>query len=82
MRDVRNFWLVESGIPDIFACGIRNSAQGIQNPTILTLGIQNPSSTDKDWNPASGIRNPRRRIQNLRLSSHQRSRITLSESLP
>ena len=22
------------------------------------IGIQNPSSTDKDWNPVSGIRNP------------------------
>ena len=68
MHDVRNFWLIESGISEIFACGIRNSTQGIQNPTILTLGIQNLSSTDKGWNPVSGIRNPRRGIQNLRLS--------------
>ena len=30
-------------------CGIRNTDQGIWNPTIM--GIQNPSSTDKDWNP-------------------------------
>ena len=22
------------------------------------IGIQNPSSTDKDWNPVPGIRNP------------------------
>ena len=29
--------------------GIRNTAQGIWNPTIM--GIQSPSSTDKDWNP-------------------------------
>ena len=25
----------------------------------LTIGIQNPSSTDKDWDPVPGIRNPR-----------------------
>ena len=75
MHDVRNFWLVESGILEIlvvesgireyFARGIRNSTQGIQNLTILTLGIQNPSSTDKYWNPVSGIRNARRGIQNV-----------------
>ena len=40
---------------------IRDTAQGIPNV------IQNPSSTDKDWNPASGIRN-RRGIQNPRMS--------------
>ena len=34
----------------------------------LTIGIQNPSSTDKDWNPVPGIRNPYRGIQNPRLS--------------
>ena len=33
-----------------------------------TIGIQNLSSTDKDWNPLTGIRNTRRVIQNLRLS--------------
>ena len=32
------------------------------------IGIQNPSSTDKDWNPVPGIRNPQRGIQNPRLS--------------
>ena len=34
----------------------------------LTIRIQNPSSTDKNWNPVRGIRNPRRAIQNPRLS--------------
>ena len=68
MYDVRNFWLIESGISEIFAYGIRNSTQGIQHPTILTLGIQNLSSTDKASNPVSGIRIPRRGIQNLRVS--------------
>ena len=33
-----------------------------------TIRIQNPSSTDKNWNPVRGIRNPRHAIQNSRLS--------------
>ena len=44
--------------------GIKLKGSGI-SPTI---GIQNLSSTDKDWNPLTGIRNTRRVIQNLRLS--------------
>ena len=56
--------LAESGIFGGF--GIRNAAQGIRNP--LTIEIQKPTSTDKDWNPVPGIRNPRRGIQNPRLS--------------
>ena len=34
----------------------------------LTIGIQNPSSTDEDWNPVPGIQNPPRGIFNPRLS--------------
>ena len=34
----------------------------------LTIGIQNPSSTDKYWNPVPGIQNPQRGVQNPRLS--------------
>ena len=34
----------------------------------LTIRIQNPTSTDKNWNPVPGIQNPRRAIQNPRLS--------------
>ena len=34
----------------------------------LTIGIQNPSSTDKDWNTVPGIWNPQRGIQNPSLS--------------
>ena len=34
----------------------------------VTFGIRNQSSTDKDWNPVPGIRNPWRRIQSPRLS--------------
>ena len=37
-----------------------------------TIRTQNPSSTEKDWNPVHGIRNPRRGVQNPR-----RSRIPL-----
>ena len=33
----------------------------------LTIRIQNPSASDKDWHPVPGIRNPRRGIQNPRL---------------
>ena len=33
----------------------------------LNIGSQNLGSTDKDWNPVPGIRNPRRGIQNSRL---------------
>ena len=33
----------------------------------LYIGSQNPSSTDKDWNPVPGIRNPRRGIQTSRI---------------
>ena len=35
---------------------------------ILSFGIQNPSSADKDWNPAPGIRNPWHGMRNPRLS--------------
>ena len=51
---VGKIFLVESGI---LGFGIWNTDQGIRNP----------SSTDKYWNPVSGIRNPRRGIQNPRL---------------
>ena len=30
----------------------------------LTIGIQNPSSADRYWNPVPGVRNPYRGIQN------------------
>ena len=42
---------------EILGFGIRNTAQGIQNP----------SSTDKYWNLVLGIRNPQSGIQNPRL---------------
>ena len=44
--------------------GIQLKDSGI----LLTIGIQNPSSTDKYWNPVPGIRNPHRGIQNPGLS--------------
>ena len=57
--------LVESGIRENFARGILNP--GLLEHTIPlkesgippTIGTQNPSSTDKDWHPVPGIRNPR-----------------------
>jgi len=47
IAESRKFLLVESGI------------QLKESGIILTIGIQNPSSTDKDWNPVGGIHNPR-----------------------
>ena len=70
-----------SGIREIFSCEIRNPGKfclwnpeswtlesGIQLGILLRIGIENPSTTDKDWNQVAGIRNPRHGIQNLRLS--------------
>ena len=72
-RNLRKFfaWNTESG--KNIACGIWNP--GLWNPGIklkesripLETGIQNPSSTDKDWNPLPGIPNPRHTMQNPRL---------------
>ena len=53
---------MESGI---LGFGIRNTAQGIRNPT--NDWNQNPSSNDKYGNPVPGIRNPQRGFQNPRL---------------
>ena len=49
----RKIWLVDSGIR------IQLKEFGI----LLMIGIQNPSSTDRDWNPVPGIWNPRKRIR-------------------
>ena len=76
---IRKFLLVESGIrKKNFAYGIRNrqglgiqnTAQWIRNPTYLTIGIQNPSSTDNTGIEClePGIRNQQRGIQKRRLS--------------
>ena len=58
-RNPRNFclWNPESWA---FESGIQLKESGIP----LIIGIQNLSSTDKDWNPVPGIRNPRSGIQN------------------
>ena len=58
----------DSGMRKIFACGIRqpeNFACEIRNPGLwspeyslrnpLTIKIQNPSASDRDWNPVPGI---------------------------
>ena len=47
----------ESGIFLLMECGIQ-----------VTFKIRTQSSTDKDWNSVPGIRNPRHRMQNPRLS--------------
>ena len=44
--------------PESLALESRDTTQGIRNPANNNIGIQNPSSTDKDWNPVPGIRNP------------------------
>ena len=76
------FLLMWSWIRERFARGILNpglwnpdKTQGIRNPTTdwnvpqKKIGIQNPGSTEKDWNPEPGfIRNPRQGIHNPRLS--------------
>ena len=67
---------MDSGIREIFACGIQNLrklACGIRNPEsgkilLVESGIQNPSSTDKYWNPLNVIQNPQRGVQSPRLS--------------
>ena len=62
-RNPGNFcsWNPESRV---LKSGIQLKESGIP----LTIGIQNLSSPDKDWNPVPGIRNPRSGIQNPRLS--------------
>ena len=53
-----------SGIRENFVCGIRECQaleSGIQlgeSGILLTIAIQNPSSTDKEWDPESTTRNP------------------------
>ena len=40
---------------EIFACEIQNLGKFVLESGIpLTTGNQNPSSTDKDWNPVPG----------------------------
>ena len=76
------------GIGEIFAYGNRNPGKiGMWNlkswaleswiqlkesGILLTIGIQNLSSTDKYWNQMSGIRNPRRGIHNPGLVDYPR----------
>ena len=65
------FLLVESGLRETFAYGICNPGPyfGIllkECRIPRTIGIHNPSSTVKDWDPVPGIGNPRLGIQNPR----------------
>ena len=60
---------LDSGIWEILESWVLESGIQLKDSGILlTIGIQNPSSTDKYWNPVRGIRNPLRGIQNPRLS--------------
>ena len=65
-RVIRNPGGFEFGIPESWALesGIQLKESGIS----LTIGVQNPSSKDKDWNPVPWIWNPGRGIQNIKLS--------------
>ena len=65
------FLLVESGLRETFVYGICNPGPyfGIQlkeSRVPRTIGIHNPSTTVKAWDPVPGIRNPRLGIQNPR----------------
>ena len=65
-QESRKFLFVES---EILGFGKRNTAQGIRNPLMIAIGNPLPNfHWLRIWNPVSGIRNPRRGIQNLRLS--------------
>ena len=65
-QESRKFLFVES---EILGFGKRNTAQGIRNPLMIAIGNPLPNfHWQRIWNPVSGIRNPRRGIQNLRLS--------------
>ena len=51
----------DTGIQEIFASEIQNLRKFVLESGIpLTTGNQNPSSTDKDWNPVPG--NPESKI--------------------
>ena len=54
-------WIPESG-------ALESGIQLKESGTLITIGIQNTSSTDKYWNPVPGIRNPQCGIQNPRQS--------------
>ena len=65
-QEFRKFLFVES---EILGFKKRNTAQGIRNPLMIAIGNPLPNfHWQRIWNPVSGIRNPRRGIQNLRLS--------------
>ena len=63
--ECRKILLVEFGIPGF---GMRNTSQGIRNPTNDWNWVQNPNSSDKNGDAFPGTRNPRCGIQNSGLS--------------
>ena len=64
IRDIEYILLVD---PESWA--LKSGIQIKESGLSLTIGIQNPNSTDKDWNPVPGIWNTRRGIQNPGQSS-------------
>ena len=61
--ECRKILLVESGIPGF---GMRNTSQGIRNPTNDWNWFQNPTSPEKNWDAVPGIRSPRCGFPSLR----------------
>ena len=61
--EFEKFLIVESGI-----LGLESRIQLKESRIPLTIGIQNPRSIDKYWNPVPRIWNPRPGMQNPRLS--------------
>ena len=45
----------------------------LESGTLITIGIQNTSSTDKHWNPVPGIQNPRQSWIPLHKAIYQNS---------
>ena len=71
IQDIFGVWNPETGKiclwnPESWA--LESGIQLKESRIPLTIEIQNPSSTDKNWNPVPGIRNPPCGIQNPRLS--------------
>ena len=54
VKESGKFLFVKCKIPaKIFACGIQNTAQLRKFRILLKIEIQNPCSTEKDWNQES-----------------------------
>ena len=66
-----SWWNPESGkvlLVEAESWALESRIQLKESGIPFTTGIQNPSSTDKDWSLVPAIRNPLHGIQNPRLS--------------